>query len=83
MATAEERRSRLEGRVQEHSLGFQVLRDGLGRLEQRFDARFESLEQRMDGRFDGVDRRLDLVVTMLVGVLITILGGFVAAFLMQ
>ncbi len=55
METLEERVAYLEGKMEEHSLGFVSLRDSIGRLEHRVDA----LADRMDARFENVERRFE------------------------
>lgn len=57
MDSLEERIAYLEGKVEEHSLGFASLRDSIGRVEHRIDA----LTQRMDARFEAVERRFEAI----------------------
>lgn len=84
MATLEERVAYLEGKVNEQSQAFSAIRDAIGRLEQRVDARFDAVDRRFeaidhrfgtfDQRFDGVDRRLDAIdrhFVWMVGIQIT------------
>jgi hypothetical protein len=57
METLEERVAYLEGKMEDHILGFVSLRDSIGRLEHRVDA----LADRMDARFENVERRFEAV----------------------
>jgi uncharacterized coiled-coil protein SlyX len=59
MPTIEERVAYLEGQVSEQSHALLEVRDAVRHLEQRMDARFESLERRFEGRFEAADRRFD------------------------
>ena len=57
MDSVEERVASLEGRLLEHSMRIDDVREALASLETRMDRRFEQLEQRMDQRFAAVDLR--------------------------
>ena len=59
MPTIEERVAYLEGQVSEQSHALLEVRDAVRHLEQRMDARFESLERRFEGRFEAADSRFD------------------------
>jgi len=86
MAAIEERVSRLEGAVQEHSYTQTAIRESLARIEahmdQRFiqmdsrfiqiDQRFMHLEQRWDARLDAFETRLNWVIGVQITSLIAI-----------
>jgi tetrahydromethanopterin S-methyltransferase subunit G len=92
MPSVEERLANLEGRVNEQSNLFAVLRDSVSSVEQhlaqfehRVDTRFDSV----DRRFDSIDRRLETVESKLshnllwtvgiqVSTLVLVIGAIVA-----
>ena len=91
METLEERVAYLEGKMEEHSLGFVSLRESITRLEQRIDTRFEAVDRRfeaIDRKFEAVDHRFELMddkmsrhFLWLVGIQVTTLIAVVGALL--
>ena len=67
MATVEERLAFLEGRVGEHGVTINGIRDAL-----------EALEARMDRRFDTLDRRFTWLIGLQVMTMASVLSAFVA-----
>lgn len=57
MPTVEERLASLEGRVNEHTQTFAVMRDSLALFRDLFEARFTQIDQ----RFTQIDQRLERV----------------------
>lgn len=81
MATMGARIVRLEDQVQEHSQSFPLLRQDIGHLNQRMvglDHRMDRMEQRFDRLDDKFDRGFLWLVGLLVGVLATVVTGFIA-----
>jgi len=64
MLRVDERVAHLEGHVSEQSHALVEIRDAVGSLERRVDARFEAVDRRfeaVDRRFEAVDRRFEAV----------------------
>jgi tetrahydromethanopterin S-methyltransferase subunit G len=62
--TLEERVAFIEGQMSEQSHALLQVRDAVGSLEHRIDARFEAIDRRfeaVDRRFETIDRRFDSV----------------------
>lgn len=84
METLEERVAYLEGKVEEHSRGFASVRDSIAHLEQRMDARFETIERRfeaIDRRFELMDDKMSRHFPWLVGIQVATLIAVVGALL--
>lgn len=95
MSTLEERVAYLEGRVEEHARNVDGVREALGSLERRMDARFESVEHRiglldakidgvraaLDAKIDALDARMHRNFVWLVGIQVTTLMAIVGALL--
>jgi len=81
MATVEERLASLEGRVNEHTQTFAMMRDSLSLLRDAvasLDRRMDRFEQRIDSRFDGVDRWLRWIVALFATSTIAIITAILA-----
>lgn len=64
MTTVDDRVSRLEARMDDHTRGLNDLRQAYVDFEARIDRRFESIDRRfesIDRRFDAIDRRFDAI----------------------
>ena len=62
--TMDERLAYVEGTLNEQSRASAAVRDSLGRLEQRIDARFSSIDARfssIDARFSSIDARFNSI----------------------
>ena len=57
MASLDERVAYLEGRVEEHGLMVNGIREAMVSLEARIDSRLQTFEARVDQRFASVDQR--------------------------
>lgn len=92
MPNVDERLASLEGRVNEQSQMFAMMRDTLAGFERRVEARFDAVDRRfeaLDRRFETVDRRFETIEAKLshhllstvgvqVTVLVVVIGSLVA-----
>jgi hypothetical protein len=85
MAGVDERVAYLEGRVEDHSLMVNGVRDALMSLEARMDRRFEAIDRRfeaIDQRFETLDAKMSRQFVWVIGIqvttLIAVAGGFAA-----
>jgi hypothetical protein len=85
MPTVEQRLARVEGRLEEQSQMFAMMRDALTSLERRFDAidgRFDVVDRRfaaIDSRFDTIEGKLSHNLLWTVGIQITVLFAVLTA----
>lgn len=93
MPTTDERLAYLEGRVNEHSQTFAVMRDSIGllrdsvtslehrvdRFERRVDARFDAMDRKFEGKFEAMDHKLDLVQDKMLTRLGWVIGLFITS----
>jgi hypothetical protein len=75
MAVLQERVAHVEGQVNELSLRISAVEGAIRHLEQRMDARFESV----DRRFDALDGKMSRQFMWLVGMHVTTLVAIVVA----
>jgi hypothetical protein len=87
MAGVTERVAVVEARVQEQAVRIDDVRDAVTSLERSMNDRFVSFEGRVDRRFesiesrlDGIDNKMSRQFTWLVGLYVTGLIAFVAAY---
>lgn len=75
MPTLEERVAYIEGQVSEQSHALLEVRDAVRHLEQRMDARFETMDRRIDRLDDKVSRQFVWLVGLQLTTLVAIVGA--------
>ncbi len=88
MATLEERVSKLEAKMEEHSRGVDDLRGlisrvdaKIDRLDEKLDRRIDGLDQKLDRRIDGLDHRFSRQFNLLLVFHLTTLGAILVGLL--
>lgn len=81
MPTLEERVAYIEGQVSEQSHSLLEVRDTVRHLEQRLEARFDTLEQRTEARYRALEDKVSRQFVWTVGVQVTTFVAIVGALL--